>query len=132
MVAAAPWRGHPTLDIDLAPADRNARFPYAVQDGFADDATRREVLRHLLPQGRVALATSKARMPHHRRLDIRLADERRVMILLDQGFGAWRSGVMARHDFAAAPKAQAAAIVALSMSILPAEAQGSPATIEVS
>lgn len=36
------------------------------------------------------------------------------MVLLDQGFGAWRARNALRHDFRAGPKAQAKALFDLS------------------
>jgi DEAD/DEAH box helicase domain-containing protein len=45
---------------------------------------------------------------HGRKLELEYADGQRVLILLDQGFGYWRvAGSSPRHDFRAAPAAQA-------------------------
>lgn len=49
-------------------------------------------------------------MPHYRAMTADLKDGRRVEILLDQGFGAWRATRSARLDFSLPPAAFARAL----------------------
>jgi hypothetical protein len=64
----------------------------------------------MLPDDAVLTMPRKAELPHARRLRLELTDGRRVTLLLDQGFGAWRSAGSPRHDFQAEPARQAQAL----------------------
>ncbi len=119
------------MSIATALSDRSLRRPDAIHDAYPDDSVRRDVLRHLLPAARVEPFKRKAEVPHHRRLDLRLRDGRRVLVLLDQGFGGWRAQGTVRHDFAAAAVVQARLIRDLQVSLTAAESRGCPATVEV-
>lgn len=100
-------------------------------DAYAEDAVRRDVLRNLLPSARIAVASRKTELPHHRRLTFELRNGRRVTMLLDQGFGGWRTQGEVRHDFTAPAGAQARSITSLNPPLRVAEARGTPLTIEV-
>lgn len=86
------------------------------------------------PDRRVRASASKRKsdLPHHRRLDLRLADGQRVLILLDQGFGGWRTQSVVRHDFHATVAEQGRAIAAMQASVSAEHAHGYPVTIEAS
>jgi DEAD/DEAH box helicase domain-containing protein len=117
VLIGAPGGSGANIHVALAPAERSARFPCAVYDAYAEDVVRRDVLRRLLPSGWVILAGRKAELPHDRRLTFELRNGRRVMMLLDQGFGAWRTQSEVRHDFTAAADAQARSITSLGVAI---------------
>jgi hypothetical protein len=70
-------------------------------------------------------------LPHHRRLDFELQNGRHLTMVLDQGFGAWRTQSDVRHNFTAAADAQARSITSLNPPLRAAEARGTPLTIEV-
>jgi DEAD/DEAH box helicase domain-containing protein len=131
VLIGAPSGSGAKVEVTLAPADRSARVPCALHDAYAVDSVRRDVLRHLLPSARISLAGRKTELPHHRRLTFTLQDGRRMMILLDQGFGSWRTLGEVRHDFAATPAAQARTITGLNTQLRTAEPRGTPLTIEV-
>lgn len=131
VLSAAPAGRVATVSIATALSDRSLRRPDAIHDAYPDDSVRRDVLRHLLPAARVEPFKRKAEVPHHRRLDLRLRDGRRVLVLLDQGFGGWRAQGTVRHDFAAAAVVQARLIRDLQVSLTAAESRGCPATVEV-
>jgi hypothetical protein len=67
----------------------------------------------------------KADLPHARTLCLVLGDGRKITILLDQGFGGWRSQGAPRHDFRAKAAAQAQSIRSASYSVA-ADARGVP------
>ena len=84
---------------------------------FSDDGQRRKVIQALLPKASVDIR-AKADLPHARSLNLTLGDGRRVVLLLDQGFGAWRGEGEMRHDFKNDPPAQARALRAASFRVL--------------
>jgi hypothetical protein len=131
VIGGAPGSHGASVQIALAPGERSARVAGAVHDTYAEEAVRRDVLRHLLPAARVTLAGRKTELPHHRQLTFTLRDGRRVTILLDQGFGGWRTDGFVRHDFGKDARAQARAIANLEVSIRTADPSGTPLTIEV-
>ena len=85
---------------------------WAVFHSFNRDETRRAVLSELLPGARVSVG-DRTQLPHERRLTLRTRDGREVIVLLDQGFGAWRAEGVPGHDFSAPPGKQARALEAL-------------------
>lgn len=127
----ATRRNSAQMQIALAPADRQAQAAGALHDTYVEDALRRDVVRHLLPSARVTLAGRKAELPHHRHLTITLRDARRVTILLDQGFGAWRSESFVRHDFGKDARAQARTIASLNVGLRSLDPRGTPMTIDI-
>lgn len=131
VLSATPTSGSAVVSITTATSDGPSRRQDAIHDSCPDDSFRRELLRHLLPAARIGFLRRKADVPHHRRLDLRLRDGRRVLVLLDQGFGAWRAEGFVRHDFAAAAATQARRIRELQVSVAAAEPRGCPATVEV-
>lgn len=132
VVGTAPGAAGARIAITLAPVDRPAAQPYAAHHAFAEDARRRDVLAALLPSSQITLARRKTDLPHHRRLDLRLADGQRVLILLDQGFGGWRTQSVVRYDFHATVAAQGRSIAGMQASVSAEHVRGYPATIEVS
>ncbi|HXC89321.1 MAG TPA: DEAD/DEAH box helicase [Stellaceae bacterium] len=131
VLMGTPGGSGANIHVALAPAERSTRFPYAIYDAYVEDAVRRDVLRRLLPSARVTLTGRKADLPHHRRLDFELQNGRHLTMVLDQGFGAWRTQSDVRHNFTAAADAQARSITSLNPPLRAAEARGTPLTIEV-
>ena len=111
VLMALPGREHAvTIAVTtarLGPRDRTSGF---LHDGFPNDELRLLVLRALLPGDADVAIRPKAELPHARRLGLELTDGRRVTLLLDQGFGAWRSAGAPLHDFQADPTRQAQAL----------------------
>ncbi len=100
--------------------ERVAERPrWAVHNDFTDDSMCRDVLKVLLPDAEIDFR-SKAEVPHERSLGLLLGDGRRTKVLLDQGFGAWRTSRASgapRHDFEADPSRQARSLMALDFRI---------------
>jgi DEAD/DEAH box helicase domain-containing protein len=107
-----------SLSIETAQSDdRSGAMGRFVFNAFADDRQRSEVMRSIWPHAKVVLSP-KSESPHARSLCLVLGDGRTVTIQLDQGFGSWRTtGSPPRHDFQAAPDAQARAILAPAYSV---------------
>lgn len=61
---------------------------------------------------------AKADLPHARSLNLTLGDGRRVALLLDQGFGAWRAEGELRHNLSNDPAVQARALRAASFRVV--------------
>jgi DEAD/DEAH box helicase domain-containing protein len=98
VLAAAP--GAPQISITTAHLDRRSDPGFLVFHPFADDGQREKVMQHVWPQAALKLL----------RPCLVLGDGRLITILLDQGFGGWRSQSAPRHNFEEAPAAQAKAI----------------------
>jgi hypothetical protein len=109
--------------------DRPAQGGYRFWDSFPEDRLREEVLRQLFPQAAIAI-TPKSQQPHGRSLVLNLSDGRHMTILLDQGFGAWRTDGVVRHDFRLTPQRQAAEIRRADVRVRMAEQLGSPVILE--
>jgi hypothetical protein len=89
---------------------------------------RLEIAARLMPGARIDIR-AKPDVPHERRLTLHLADGRRIVVLLDQGFGAWRAAGATRHDFGAEPTAQANAIQKLACTVSSDRERGTPAIV---
>ena len=93
--------------------------PWAVHHDFTDDSTCGRVLSAVLPAVEINVRR-KADLPHERSLEFLLGDGRKTRMLLDQGFGAWRTSranPALSHDFGAEPLRQARSLVALDFGI---------------
>ena len=95
---------------------------------FDEDAMRREVATRLMPAAQIEIR-AKVDVPHERRLTLYLEDGRRIVVLLDQGFGAWRATGVTRHDFTTAPASQAEKIRGLSCAITTDPGRNAPAIV---
>ena len=92
---------------------------WAVYHDFTNDKMCRDVLQAMLPGAEIDVR-GKAELPHERSLGLRLGDGRCTTILLDQGFGAWRTSRETgppRHDFGAEPSRQARSLLAMDFKI---------------
>ncbi len=117
-----------TLRVSSARLARRERRGQHVYSNFDDDADRRGVLQSLLPEAEIDMRAS-GELPHARSYALVLGDGRKVTILLDQGFGAWRAQGAPRHDFRADPDKQAQSLRKLSF--LVGVVRGSEAPIVV-
>ena len=126
----APGRHRQGMSIDVVTATHAGRPSRgrAVFDPYDEDAMRCEVATRLMPDARINIR-AKRDVPHDRRLTLHLADGRRIVVLLDQGFGAWRAAGATRHDFAAEPTAQADAIRKMSCTVSSDREGGAPAIV---
>lgn len=131
VLSGTPNSNGAEVHVALAPAERSGRTPFAMHDAYSEDAARRDVLRHLLPSAQVSLSGRKAELPHHRRFTFDLRNGHSVIMLLDQGFGGWRTRGEVRHDFTAEAVAQARMICRLNESIRAADPRGTPVIVEV-
>ena len=87
-----------------------------ISDDFEDETARRQILQELLPDAVIDIRSRK-QVPHARSFELSLGDGRKITILLDQGFGAWRAQSAAGHDFRADPSRQARALKRLDFSV---------------
>jgi hypothetical protein len=125
VLAAAP--GAPKLSITTARLERAGDPGFLVFHPFAEDERRKEAMRELWPQAALSIR-SKPEIEHARSLRLVLGDGRKLTMLLDQGFGGWRSQGAPRHDFQAPAKTQAKAIRSASYAVR-AEARETPVVL---
>jgi len=124
-----PGKEGAQINIVTARLDRPERVGWAMFHSFPDDGQRRQVIQALLPKALVEIK-AKNDLPHARSLTVTLGDRRRVVLLLDQGFGAWRTEAATRYDFNAAPVSQARALRIAALKVV-AETTGElPIVIE--
>ena len=97
VLRAAPGAKDARVSVDIAPDERPPSDPRFVHHNFPSGGIRKEVLQSLLPGAEVTLSP-KVQIPHYRAIRAELNDGRRVEILLDQGFGAWRATRSPRLD----------------------------------
>jgi hypothetical protein len=130
VVHAAPGRQREETSIGVVTATHDGRPSRgrSVFDSYDEDAMRREVAARLIPRARIDI-WAKPDIPHERRFTLHLADGRRIVVLLDQGFGAWRAAGATRHDFGAEPTAQANAIRKLACTVSSDREPGTPAIV---
>lgn len=121
VLRAAPGAQGAPLHLDLGGDDRPPVAPRLIHHNFPADTQRAEVLRAMLPGAAVQLHP-RSTLAHHRALSAELTDGRRLVVLLDQGFGGWSAKGHTRHDFAAPATAQARALLNAGFDI----AGGSP------
>jgi hypothetical protein len=104
----------PGLSVPLRlvtnPHRPDERQPYLFSHDWARAQDRDLVLRHLIQARRMELDLTLDGAAHGRQIDLTFDDGSEVRIILDQGFGAWRSPPFARFDFAADAATQAARI----------------------
>ena len=106
ILARVPGGKKKTLNVSTARSSRKESSGWAVFHNFTEDTMRRSVMQELLPEAHIDIR-DKHDLPHERSLQLRLRDGRRVTILFDQGFGAWRALGTPRYDFSAQPAKQA-------------------------
>jgi len=115
MMLAAPGAERAAQKVETASAIGPAE-PRFLHDNFPDDESRRAVLSNLLPRAEMVFA-QKREMPHHRAFIVELKDGRRLTLLLDQGFGVWRTVRTLQHDFRAPPERQARALASRTFEV---------------
>jgi DEAD/DEAH box helicase domain-containing protein len=116
------------IQISTGRMERPEQIGYRFWDSFSEDRQREEVLRQLFQV--TPTITPKSQQPHGRSLVVNLTDGRRLAILLDQGFGAWRTEGLVRHDFRQPPQKQAMEIKRADVRVRMAEQLGSPVILE--
>jgi DEAD/DEAH box helicase domain-containing protein len=117
------------LEISTAQLDRPEQAGYLSFHSFSEDRQRQDILRELFPHAKIAISP-KSQQPHARSLVLKLNDGRRLQILLDQGFGAWRAEGIARHDFRQPPQKQALEIKCADARLRMGEKHGAPVILE--
>ncbi|MBP2238681.1 ATP-dependent helicase YprA (DUF1998 family) [Sinorhizobium kostiense] len=131
VINSIPGRGATTqTEIVTAQLDRAERAGYYAFHPYVDDAERQAILKKLLPRASVSIL-AKRDQSHARSLEMTLLDGRRLLVLLDQGFGAWRANASARHDFRANPDTQAEVIKRGNYLVSMGEKEGMPIVIEL-
>lgn len=98
------------LTLVTSPHKPNERQPYLFLHDWAWAEDRDLVLRHLVQARRMELELALDGAAHGRQIDLLFDDGSKVRIVLDQGFGPWRSPPFARFDFAENASTQAARI----------------------
>jgi DEAD/DEAH box helicase domain-containing protein len=116
--------GSPKISITTAQIDRRGDPGYLVFHPFTESKMREEVMRQLWPSADLRILVKPA-TPHARSLKLILKDGLEITILLDQGFGGWRSLGAPRHNFTDMASKQANAIRTASYNIA-AEACDTP------
>ena len=111
-----PGRKAASLNISTARLSRTEHQGWAVFHTFFEDAIRHAVLKEMFPDARIDIR-DKAELPHERSFKLRLGDGRSTIILLDQGFGAWRAHGAPKHDFTATPARQARDLKSLNFTV---------------
>ena len=89
-------------------------FPYALHHDWVDSKTRTEVLRAALTGNALSVdirTAARSELPHARVMRLIASDGQRLEIMLDQGFGYWRTQRGPAFDFNRFPAAQAAALI---------------------
>lgn len=109
------------LSIATNPFRANDRQPFAPDHDWAWDEDRRDVLEELLDTRGFAVDLDEGGAPHGRMISLAFADGTTVRIILDQGFGPWRTPRSARFDFGATADRQATKLAIYSAMI---EARG--------
>lgn len=129
VLAAMPGRLVDTrLLIRSARAAGQRKPGWAIHHSFDEDGIRKAVIAEVLGISDIAIQ-DRRQLPHARSLELRLASGATVRVLLDQGFGAWRTDET-RHDFRASPKIQAASIRKLAARVFMEHLRGSPVILE--
>lgn len=98
------------LSIMTHPHKPNERQPYLFSHDWAWAEDRDAVLQYLVQARRMELELALNGAAHGRQIDLTFDDNSRVRIVLDQGFGPWRSPPFARFDFADDAASQASRI----------------------
>lgn len=98
------------LSIVTHPQKPNERQPYLFSHDWAWAKDRDDVLQYLVQARRMELDLALNGAAHGRQIDLIFDDDSRVKIVLDQGFGPWRSPPFARFDFADDAASQASRI----------------------
>lgn len=98
VLRAMPGRRDAAVHIDIARDDRPSSDSRFVHQNFPTPAPRLGVLQALIPAAHVQMH-EKSQLPHSRKFGVELADGRRLELLLDQGFGAWRVRGAVRFNF---------------------------------
>lgn len=130
VLAAFPGKRAGTrIEISTAHYDRPEQTGYQAYHPYPKDRERRAVLEKLFPRAQVSILP-KVQQPHARSLELKLNDDRRLQILLDQGFGAWRSTDPVRHDFRESPHRQAMKIKQNDIRLHMGEKNGAPLILQ--
>ncbi len=89
-----------------------------IHHDWSDDAVRRDVLQLLASRLGLALTIVLGAPSHSRRIDVTLLGGQSACILLDQGFGAWRTLSSAPFSFEETPTKQSNALIASDVRIV--------------
>ena len=104
------------VTVQTARGSRSESAPFAVFHPFAADAERQAVLQCLVGAARIDVR-DRTQLPHERTLTLRLGDGRTMVVMVDQGFGAWRASGAPRHNFHADPARQARALASAKFAV---------------
>jgi hypothetical protein len=115
-VMAGPELAVP-LSIVTDPQKPNDRQPYLFFHDWEWAEDRDLVLRQMLQARRFDLDLRLSGAAHGRQIDLSFDDDSKVRIVLDQGFGPWRSPPFARFDFAQDVDSQSSKIDKANMMI---------------
>ena len=116
VLRSMPGNRSAQLNVQTTRGSRAELVPFAIFHPFTTDAERQAVLRCLVANVHVVVR-DRARIPHERTLTLRLGDGRKVVVMLDQGFGAWRAIGAPRHDFHVDPARQARALASAKFAV---------------
>ena len=118
------------MNILTARVSRSGSLGWTVFHTFAEDGMRRAVMQELFPEARIDIR-DKAQLSHERSLQFVLGDDRKITMLFDQGFGAWRAHGTPRHDFAADVSRQVRSLKSSSFAVAVERGRDAPVVLQV-
>ena len=130
VLARIPGGKKKSLNVATARCSRKESSGWTVFHNFTEDTMRRSVMQELLPDAQIDIR-EKRDLPHERRLQLHLSDGRRVTVLFDQGFGAWRALGTPRYDFSAQPAKQARFLKSMSFLVEAKPGREVPVVLQV-
>jgi DEAD/DEAH box helicase domain-containing protein len=107
---AAELKAGANVEVDITVQKlRGDRSPYRIFDDWSHEEDRKEVAQLLGDKFGLDVSLDVPASAHHgRKLELEYIGGKKVVILLDQGFGYWKiAGKVPTHDFRAGPSAQA-------------------------
>jgi hypothetical protein len=110
-------KSKPQIVISTRPLPPDARSPRKIEHDWRRPDDRAEVI---LAYGRtrgVSITFHETNNGHARRLLIEYENGRKVQVLFDQGFGAWRPQRPKEFDFLALPSVQVRQLLGIDMEI---------------
>ena len=129
VIKNTPGAQTPALSVVTARLSTSEDPGWSIFHTFDNDSSRRDVLNQIFPEATIEVHP-KAELPHDRSLAIHMGDDRRVVITLDQGFGAWRAVGRQRHNFNAPVQRQARALISSRFRVRVESGRKAPLVVE--
>jgi hypothetical protein len=121
--ALATSQGSLPITIRTRQLNETDLFPRRIEHNWKNERDRETVFREYAAPRKIALDFQLGDPPHARQITISSKSGKKAYVLLDQGFGAWRSARFRDFDFRARAEFQARQLRALDFELsMPAEA----------